>query len=124
MIAVMSANGAIGHVSGSLVSGGVFTITSQPSTSVRADGAGAYRGPLFYTFAGGDADGFDPGSVATVVPQQIAPTAVKARVESLAPIRLGDSGQMAAVGTVSGTSAPIVGLVEVADAGQDKVRAL
>jgi hypothetical protein len=124
MIEVMNANGALGHASGSLVSGGVFTITSQPSAKVRADDAGIYRGPLFYTFAGGDADGFDPGSVATVVPQQIAPTATKSRVESIAPIRLGDSGQMAAVGTVSGTSTPIVGLVEVADAGQDKVRAV
>jgi hypothetical protein len=123
MIEVMTVDGALGHADGSLVSGGVFTITSTPSVKVRAVGGGVYRGPLLYTFAGGDADGFDPGTVATTAPQQIDPTAVKVRADGLEVIRLGDSGEMAATGTVSGTPTPIIGLVEVADAGQSKVRA-
>lgn len=123
MIDVMNGNGALGHAAGSLVSGGVFTITSVPSLKVRADGKGIYRGPLQYTFSGGNASGFDSGSVATTVPQAIQPTAIKVRADGFAVIRLGDSGQMAAVGTVSGTPTTVVGLVEVSDAGQDVVRA-
>lgn len=123
MIDVMNANGALGHAVGSLVSGGVFTVVSAPSVKNRAVGAGVYRGPLQYTFAGGNASGFDPGSVATTAPQTIQPTAVKTRADGLEVIRLGDSGVMAATGTVSGTPTPITGNVEVADAGQDKVRA-
>lgn len=123
MIEVMTANGALGHATGSLVSGGAFIIVSQPSSKVQAVGDGVYRGPLFYTFAGGDAEGFDPGTVATTAPQQIDPTAVKVRADGLEVIRLGDDGEMAAVGLVSGVSTPIVGLVEVADAGQTEVRA-
>jgi hypothetical protein len=123
MIDVMNANGALGHAAGSLVSGGAFTIVSTPSVKNRAVGVGIYRGPLQYTFTGGDADGFDPGTVATAVPQTIQPTAVKTRTDGLEVIRLGDAGLMAAVGAVSGTPTAIVGNVEVADAGQDRVRA-
>jgi hypothetical protein len=122
MIAVMNTDGALGHAEGSPVSGGEFTIESLPSDKVRF-GAPIYRGPLFYTFAGGDAAGFDSGTVATVEPQQIDPTAVKVRADGELVIRLGDSGEMAAVGTASGSSSPVVGLVEVAEAGQSKVRA-
>jgi hypothetical protein len=61
--------------------------------------------------------------VATTVPQTIQPTAVKTRADGLAVIRLGDAGLMAATGTVSGSPSAISGQVEVADAGQDKVRA-
>lgn len=123
MIDVMNGNGTLGHAAGSLVSGGVFTITSVPSLKVRADGKGIYRGPLQYTFSGGNASGFDSGSVATTVPQAIQPTAIKARADGLAVIRLGDSGQMAAIGTVSGTPTAIIGLVKISDAGQGVVRA-
>jgi hypothetical protein len=126
MIDVMNANGALGHADGSLVSGGVFTIVSTPSVKNRAVGAGVYRGPLQYTFAGGDADGFIPGSINTVTPQVINPTSTEARVDALAPIRLGDSGQMICAGIVEGGTTPIIGVIgitEVADAGQDKVRA-
>ena len=59
----MNAAGALGHASGSLVSGGVFTIVSTPSIKNKAEGHGIYRGPLSYTFAGGDASGFDPGKI-------------------------------------------------------------
>ena len=121
---VMNAGGALGHAEGSLVSGGVFTITSSPSAKVSPGGAGVHRGPLLYTFAGGSAEGFVDGTVATAVPQTILPTAEKVSADGLPVVRLGDSGEMAASGTLTGGGAgPVVGLVEVADAGQNKVSA-
>lgn len=119
---VMNSSGEIGHSGGSLISDGVFTIISVPSNKVRA-GSSVFRGPLQYSFTGGNAEGFDSGSIMTIVTQVINPTAIKTRIESLAPIRLGDSGIMVAQGTVSGSPTPISGPVEIIDAGQDKVRA-
>jgi hypothetical protein len=123
MIAIMNTNGALGHSDGSLISGGIFTIVSQPSVKVKAVGKGVYRGPLQYTFAGGDANGFDPGTEVTTTPQVINPTAVKTKADGLEVIRFGDTDVMVATGTVSGTPTPVVGQVEVVDAGQDKVKA-
>jgi hypothetical protein len=123
MIEVMNLDGAIDHSDGSPISGGIFTIISQSSVKVKALGKGVYRGPLQYSFAGGDADGFDPGSVLTAAPQIINPTAVKTKADFLEVIRLGDFGVMTATGSVSGTPTPIAGQVEVVDAGQDKVKA-
>lgn len=119
---IMNSSGEIGHSEGSLISDGVFTIISIPSNKVRA-GSGVFRGPLQYSFTGGNAEGFDSGSIMTIVTQVINPTALKTRVESFAPLRLGDSGIMVAQGLVSGSPTPISGLVEIIDAGQDKVRA-
>lgn len=123
MEAVMTTAGLIAHALGSVISGGTFTIISIPSATVRAEGQAVYRGPLRYTFAGGNSSGFDPGTVATTVPQIIQPTAVKVSADGLKVIRENDTGQMAAVGTVSGTPTAVVGPVEVSDAGQDKVQA-
>ena len=120
---IMNEDGAIDHGAGSSISGGVFVITSAPSTKVKALGKGIYKGNLLYTFSGGDAAGFDPGSVATLVPQTISPTAVQVKSEGSLVIRLGDSGTMAAQGTVGGAPTPISGPVEVSDAGQNKVKA-
>jgi len=121
--AVMNADGALGHASGSVITGGEFVITSVPSVKVRAVGAGVHVGPLSYTFAGGSSAGFDSGSIATLVPQVIPATATKTAVESAPPMRLGDGATMAASGTVGGTPTPISGDVEVANAGQDRVGA-
>lgn len=124
---VMNEDGELDHGSGSVISGGTFTITSSASTKVKPGGKGCYRGPLLYTFAGGDAAGFVDGSVATTVPQTINPTAVKVDADGLPIVRLGDSGTMACVGTFDPPAVPptgaVGGLVEVSDAGQDKVAA-
>jgi len=121
---VMNAGGALGHASGSLVSGGVFTVISTPSTKVSAGGSGAHRGPLKYTFAGGSAAGFVSGTVATTAPQTIESTAKKVLADGLLVIRLGDSGEMTASGSLTGGgTGSVIGLVEVADAGQNKVSA-
>jgi hypothetical protein len=115
----------IDHDTGSVISGGVFTIITPPSQKVDADGKAAYFGDLQYSFAAGDADGFTPGTVATVAPQTIPATSVKVAGDGLAVVRLGDSGTMAAQGTPEGGGppAPVSGPVVVADAAQDKVEA-
>lgn len=127
-ILIMNANGAIDHGDGSPISDGVFTITSAPSTKSKAEGAGVYTNPLQYTFAGGSATGFIDGSVLTVVPQQIPATALKPKSEGALLMRLGDTGIMNAIGTIDPPPptapfvAPVVGPVEVTDAGQTKAR--
>jgi hypothetical protein len=78
---------------------------------------------LLYTFAGGNASGFDPGSVATTAPQTINPSAIKGKNNGQLVIREKDFGTMSAQGTVSGTPTAIAGPVEVAVAGQTKVKA-
>jgi len=124
MIAIMNADGAIGHKSGSTVSGGTFTITSTASATVKIDEAGVHVDALLYTFTGGNATGYVNGSVATTAPQSIAATAQNVGVDGLAPIRLGDFATMACEGVPSGGGAPVAvagAVVEVADAGQDSV---
>lgn len=120
---IMNQLGQINHGVGSPIMGGVFTIISQPSHTNKATGAGIYRGPLQYVFAGGSSTGYDPGTVATIAPQVINPTAVKTKADGQLVVRLGDFGTMAASGTIAGVPTPIVGPVEVSDAGQDKVKA-
>ena len=122
---LMNGNGTINHDSGSTISGGIFTIISVPSFKVKGGGAGFYFGDLLYTFAGGNAAGFAPGSVLTVAPQSIKPTSKKVKIEGSAPVREGDGGTMAAIGTVVPPAipptAPISGPVIVDSAGQYKV---
>ncbi|MHC4620360.1 MAG: hypothetical protein ACYTEQ_21635 [Planctomycetota bacterium] len=119
---VMTEAGAIGHGAGSTITGGVFTITSVPSGTVKAEGSGVFSGDLLYTFAGG-AQGNISG-IATTAPQTISPTATKVKADGALVIRLGDSGTMAAQGVdASGAAVAVSGPVEVTDAGQTKVNA-
>lgn len=121
---IMVDGGTIAHGSGSQVSGGAFIILpGQASLKDKSGGKGAFGGPLQYTFSGGDFPGMVSASVATLVPQVIAATAQKGKIEGKFVIRLGDSGVMTAVGTLTaGGTGPAVGPVEVDDAGQDKVK--
>jgi len=121
---VMNAGGALGHADGSLVSGGVFTVTSTPSANVSIVGKGVHRGNMTYTFSGGSAKGFVSGTVATTAPQTIKPTAVKVLVDGQPVVRFGDSGKMTASGSLTGGgTGSVIGFVEVSDAGQDRVSA-
>ena len=117
----------LNHKSGSLISGGVFTITSIPSIEVKCEGKGIYETPLQFTFSGGNASGFVSGTVATIAPQSITATAIKVKGESKLVMRLGDFVLMNAQGTLTGPppvpATPIVGLVEISSAGQTKVLA-
>ena len=128
----MNADGTVDHASGSLVSGGTFTIISTPSTKVKAEGAGVHTNDLRFTFAGGDAkdgeeiDLVDPGTVVSVPPyQSISATAVKTRADGSLVMRLGDTNATAQFqGTLSGSPVgPFAGSVEVATAGQTKAKA-
>jgi hypothetical protein len=117
----------LAHGSGSLISGGVFTITSVPSIKVLAESKGVYKTPLTYTFTGGNAAGFVPGSIATLVPQTILATATKVLADGTLVMRAGDIGTMTAQGTTTpnppGTPGAIAGAVEISVAGQTKVLA-
>lgn len=118
-------NGQLGHAAGSAVSGGTFTLVSAASLKVKTEGFGVYRGPLSFTFAGGNASGFVPGSVTGV--GVINPTSAKVRAETLFVLREGDSVTVAFTGTPTGggPAAPVPGVnqVEVASAGQTTARA-
>jgi len=112
----------LAHGTGSPISGGTFTVTSVPSQKVKALDKGVHKDPLQYTFTGGNASGFDSGSIATIVPQTINATATKVKAENQLVMREGDFGTMQAQGTVGGVPTPIAGPVEISDAGQDKVK--
>ena len=120
--AIMNQAGAVDHDTGSPISGGTFVITSPPSTNVKADGVGVYRGPLSGTFSGGNASGFVSGSVAGS--WTINPTASNVKADELPVIRVDDTGTLTATGTIpppTGGTGPISGPVVVSDAGQGEV---
>jgi hypothetical protein len=113
----------LSHKVGSPISGGSFSIVSSPSSKTKENGKGIYVSPLQFTFSGGSASGFVPGSIATLVPQAINATAQKTKDYGILVIRKGDSGTMICQGTlISGGPGPISGDVEISDSGQDKVK--
>jgi len=112
----------IGHGSGSVITGGIFVITTLPSTKVLA-GAGIYSGPIAFTFSGGSGGGCVAGSVTGA--GTINPTANKV-LEALHVDRESDSGTMAWTGTNSNPPPPTLSgssPVEITAAGQTKVKA-
>ena len=120
--ALMNASGKVDHNTGSVVSGGTFTITSTPSTNVSAGGGGVFRGPLNGTFSEGNASGFVSGSVAGA--WVIQPTAANVKADGQLVIRDGDTGTLTATGTLpppTGGTAPVTGSVVVSDAGQGEI---
>lgn len=114
----------IDHSSGSLVSGGTFTITSIASTKVKSGGNGAYKTSIVFTFAGGT---HSSGTSETAIGGgTITATATKVKVEGGYVMRLGDSGTMNGTYTSATSPFPIVAFsssVEITDANQDKVKA-
>lgn len=120
---VANADLTLAHSAGSLISGGTFTIISVASSNVKAD-SGVYVTPLSFSFAGGNATGFTPGTVAGAA--AIQATATKTKADGLAVIRQGDKVTMIASGTQPGPPPVVVtitGDVEISDAGQTKVKA-
>ena len=120
--ALMNADGAVGHDTGSLISGGSFSIISAPSTNVKAASKGVYRGTLLGTFTRGNASGFVSGSVAGT--WSIDPTAANVKADGQLVIREGDTGTLSATGTIpppTGGTGPVNGTVKVTSAGQGEV---
>ena len=116
----------IDHSSGSIVSGGVFTITNVPSTKVKADGKGMFKTPLAFSFTGGTVTGGVSGTA--VGAGTIISTAQKVKAESLLVMLEGDTGTLTGTYTQSG-SPPVPGVpfsasVEIIDANQTVVNAV
>jgi hypothetical protein len=102
----------------------VFTVLGNLSEKVFAEGKGVYHEIFNYTFTGGNAAGFDSGSIIQDGFFQIIPsTATKTFAEGQLVMREGDTALMNATGTVGGTPTPITGNVEISVAGQTTVRA-
>ena len=111
--------GTIEHVSGSPISGGVFTVTSPEDLKISINGLGVYFGTLTFTFTGGSASGFVSGSVAGG--GSITATATRVRTSTGFVLRVGDTGSLTATGALpGGGTAPVSGGVELGDPGQDK----
>ena len=114
----------ISHGTGSTISGGVFTITSIPSTKVRAEGKGVYAEKIDFTFAGGSEPTVTSGTVEGS--GSIPATATKNKSEGKLVVREGDTGTLTGTGenpSPPPTTLPLTGPVEVSFAGQTKVKA-
>ena len=120
--AVMVSGGAVGFAAGSVVSGGVFTITAVPSLKTKIDGNGVYCGPLAWTFTGGNASGASPGTVSGA--GTINPTAQYNKDSSKALVLEGDSVSATFAGvTPSGSPISFQNVtVKVTNAGQTVVK--
>ena len=127
----------LSHSTGSTTSGGMFTITSPPSLTVKADGSPIYSGTIMFSFSGGNSSEtlgstgvFVPGSMVGV--GTIDPTAVKVKADGSLVSRVDDSGTFTTLSgsftlTSNGVTSPGVPApptnVEITDAGQTKVLA-
>ena len=108
-----------------IVSGGVLTITSTPSSKNKAGNQFVYETPLTFTLTGANATGYDPGTVVTVGSGSIPATAVKVLKKS-GPFVMRENDQAPAIamtGTISGTFTPFAEPWKITNAGQAKVGA-
>lgn len=114
----------ISHGTGSIVSGGTFTISSpSPSTKNKASSNGVYFGPISFTFSGGNAAGCDPTTVAGAGTINPGSTKVRDVLTSLFAMLEGDTGSGTFAGTSGGTPVPLgVQPVKVSSASQSKVQ--
>lgn len=110
--------GVIEHAVGSPISGGVFTIATPVDLKISVDTLGVYFGSLSFTFAGGSASGFDPGSITGG--GTVSATAAFVRTVAGFILREGDTGTLTGTGTVGGTPTAISGGVILGDPGQTK----
>ena len=120
----------IDHDSGSIVSGGSFTITSIPSLKVKCENKGVYTGTLSFSFSGGYVSPDDSGTTGTGT-GTIMFTAQKVKAENQFVLRKGDTGTMSGTYVKINPAAPpptVPGTftnqpVKITDAGQTKVLA-
>jgi hypothetical protein len=108
-----------------IVSGGSIAISSSPSTKIKGMSNGAYSGPFQFTVSGANATGYDPGTVMTVGPATISPSATKVKDKNTGNAVLLEGDQVAAAamtGTIGGTPTPFTEPWKVTAAGQTKVK--
>jgi hypothetical protein len=129
---VMNGDGVIGHklTPPSVVTGGIFVITSVPWAKGLAPsvGPGTHLDALTYEFSGGSAPGFIAGTVETAVEQEIPATATTVFFDEKAVMRKGDFAVMGCIGEIDPPptpplppTGPVPGAtVEVLNAGQIK----
>lgn len=126
LILIMNEDGTLGHKTGSQITGGTFIIESAASTKGKANAKGVYAETFEYSFSGGSHPSVNPNSVRTLVDQEIPATALKVKAEGELVMREGDFALMNAVGdnpSPPPTTLPVTGNVEIATAGQTKVKA-
>lgn len=128
-LAVQGATLTLAPAPGSTGVPGTVVVSSAPSSVARAGGQGIYRGNLSVVVSGVT----NPAQGATIPTTAetftIPPTAVKCRVEDLAPIREGDSVTISVSPLIPNSSGPpypaptpTLMVVTVQAAGQTKVR--
>jgi hypothetical protein len=103
------------------ISGGTGTVSTSPSTKVKAGGAGVHRGTINFTWAGGTYAGQPIVSGSG----SITATAVKAKADGQAVVRKDDSGPISGTYTNPAPPPPTLpfsGTVKVSNAGQTKDR--
>jgi hypothetical protein len=111
--------GVIEHAAGSTISGGVFVITAPTDLKISISSLGVYFGVLTFTFSGGSAPGFVPGSVAGG--GTISATAQYVKTSEGFVLREGDTGTLTAIGALpGGGTGPVSGGVVLGDPGQTK----
>lgn len=119
---IMNAAGSLGHGTASPIRNGVFTVFSQPSTSVKIDGFGAHSTPLMFSFTGGDCDGFVPGSMFATGFINATSTSVSANGSKV--MREDDTALIEFTGNLpGGGTSTVFGAVVISDAGQNAVKA-
>lgn len=108
---------------------GSIEIISVPSTKVKANNKGVYRGDLIFNVSGLVQGVCGTSTAGSNLGVTISPTAVKVKAEGLEVLRKGDkvtevtsSGAMQP-GSPSPTACTITYDVEVVDAGQTKAKA-
>ena len=107
-------------VSGTAVVG-TASVTSSPSTKVKAGGSGVYRGPMNVSIAPGCTNGTCTSTAPTAA--IINPTATKMKVESQLVIRENDEVTATVAGVLSsGGACTFPATVTVNNAGQTKVK--
>lgn len=125
---IANADLTISHGVGSIVTGGTFTVSSTPSTKVKANNKGVHKGGVAFDFAGGSAAGTNPGSVTGS--GNISPTATKVKAEGELVNRVDDSASISMTGKTNNPSPPppLIDVplgaqpVVISNAGQNKVK--
>lgn len=108
---------------------GTISLVSTPSTKVKADGVGVYRGSLQFGVSNIQQSPCGTASPGSVASASISPTTSKVKADGQLVLREGDkvTGLSAVGATQPGTPSPIpctiIFDVEITNAGQSKVKA-
>jgi len=96
-----------------------LTITSIPSTKVKANNQGVYRGQIVVTVTNGVSGSCLEGAGIIIIPA----TATKVKLDNQSVMREGDEGSGVIVGVQSGQPCDINITITIQSAGQSKVKA-